>query len=113
MCYFEIFFFSLLTYIAQDETLEVKVYACENFTQIETGRTEKIYAVDILFGGEDSVIEYMLTNNLAKVSLTPFFVLLQFLSQLFCSVFLFAFACKLINLHKINKTKSNYLTKTH
>jgi hypothetical protein len=52
----------------ENENLVMKVYACEDY-RLENGRTEPIYSVDLLFGGEDSITEYLLQQNLAvKVS---------------------------------------------
>jgi hypothetical protein len=46
----------------------MKVYTCDEY-RLENGRTEPIYSVDLLFGGEDSITEYLLQQNLAvKVS---------------------------------------------
>ncbi len=44
----------------------MKVYACEEY-RLENGRTEPIYSVDLLFGGEDSITEYLLQQNLAFI----------------------------------------------
>ena len=52
-----------LIYNLENDVLEAKIFACEDYKIND--QIEKIYVVDLLFCGEDSLIEYMLDSKLA------------------------------------------------
>ena len=55
--------------IVKDQTAVAQILTCEEFER-ETGRFEIIYGIDLLFDGKESLVDFLIDEELAcKVSL--------------------------------------------
>jgi hypothetical protein len=62
------FSFNLIKILDDNVLLKAYIYSCDDF--VINDNDEKLYDIDILFSGEDSVIDYFISSKLAikKVS---------------------------------------------